>query len=202
MLVNAGFLYCWRLFPNLFNAQGLKKLLVAVTLASLCIWAILAFSFVSLARSEMLPIQLLGFGAFALQVIAGTAMCWSKTPAPRGSQKVGASTLVMRGLLAGSAIYFSVWLANLGNPLLAGVASVFPAIFLTTMISVWLAQGKAVPMGAVGPIMLGSSSVSVFSLSAIWTLPWLGVAVGALTSWLLAIMVVSIPCWFFLRSRD
>lgn len=202
MLVNAGFLYCWRVFPGVFTARGVRGLLAQVTFAALGIWSVLAFAFVSLAHSEAIPIHILGPVAFGLQVVAGVAMCWSKTLAPKGSKKVRLSTLAMRGLLAGGAIYFSVWLANLGNPLLAGVASVFPVIFLTTMVSVWLAQGKAVPMGAVGPIMLGSSSVSAYSLCAICSLPSFGIVVGPLVAWTVAILVVSLPSWLFLRSRQ
>ena len=39
-------------------------------------------------------------------------------------------------------------------------------IFLTTMVSLWLSQGEAVPSGAVGPMMLGASSVAVYALLA------------------------------------
>lgn len=201
MLVNALFLYCWRIFPTFFPTRSLRVLLVQVTLAALAVWAVLAIAFVSLAQSEWIPIQVLGFGCVAIQVFAGVATCWSDTPAPAGARRADLVTLLLRGVLAGSAIGFSVWLASLGSPLLAGMASVFPAIFLTTMISTWLTQGKAVPMGAVGPIMLGSSSVSAYALSAIWTLPWWGALWGSIASWLFAVCVVSVPAWIFLRRR-
>ena len=46
-------------------------------------------------------------------------------------------------------------IARLGGSIAAGVTAVFPAIFMTTMISLWLSQGEAVQVGAVGPMMLG-----------------------------------------------
>ena len=202
MLVNACFLYCWRFFPTRFSDGDLHRLLTKVALSALLVWAILALGLVTLARSGWIPIHVMGFSCLALQMAAGVASCRNYIPAPKGTQSVGLWTLLMRGLLAGSAISFSVWLAGLGNPVLAGVASVFPAIFLTTMISVWLAQGKAVPMGAVGPIMLGSSSVSVFALSAVWSLPALGALWGSLASWLFAVCVISVPAWLYLRAPE
>ena len=52
------------------------------------------------------------------------------------------------------------------------MASVFPAIFLTTMVSIWLSQGEAVQSGA-NLMMLGSSSVALYlclhcNLSGLW----------------------------------
>ena len=64
-------------------------------------------------------------------------------------------------------------------PILAGLASVFPAIFLTTMVALWLAQGADVPTGAAGPMMLGGSSVAMYSLIAPWALPEYGIYVGS-----------------------
>jgi hypothetical protein len=201
MLVNACFLYCWRVFPKHFKPQGLKTLLVKVALSALIVWTLVALAMITLARSEGIDTQTLGFLCLTLQILAGITSCWNHLPAPKGGRKVTLPTLFMRGLLAGSAISLSVAIAALGNPLVAGVASVFPAIFLTTMISVWLSQGQAVPMGAVGPIMLGSSSVSVFALTAAWSVPELGPMLGITISWLFSVLVVSIPAWFFLNKR-
>ena len=87
-------------------------------------------------------------------------------------------------------------------PLVSGIASVFPAIFLTTMVSVWLAQGEAVQSGAVGPMMLGSTSVSVFALIAASVLHlgplWLGLGL----SWIGSVLLVSIPAHLWLQRRQ
>ncbi|MCP4793368.1 MAG: hypothetical protein GY882_08585 [Actinomycetia bacterium] len=39
----------------------------------------------------------------------------------------------------------------------------FPAIFMTTMVGLWLSQGPDVPLGAAGPMLLGSTSVAVYA---------------------------------------
>src|SRR5690606_6179878 len=85
--------------------------------------------------------------------------------------------LLGRGLLAGAAVGVAVAIGGAGFPLLAGMASVFPAIFLTTMVSLWLAQGEAVPLGAVGPMILGSTSIAGYALAA------LGPGLGAAAAW-------------------
>ena len=86
--------------------------------------------------------------------------------------------------------------------MLAGVAAVFPAIFLTTMVSLWWSQGQAVPMGAVGPLVLGSGSVSAYALCAAFSLPALGPGWGSLVAWVAAVVVVTVPAWWWLRGRD
>ena len=135
------------------------------------------------------------------QLMFGLWACLGNPPAPKGSRLVGPATLAARGVLAAAAIGVSVWMAGLGIVLLAGIASVFPAIFLTTMVSVWLSQGEAVQAGAVGPLMLGSASVSLYAIAAAFSIPTLGVWLGCATAWLLAVGGISIPAWYWL-SRE
>ena len=86
-------------------------------------------------------------------------MCWNLKPAPKGKNSVSKKILAARGIVAAMAIGIAVLISSLGMPLLAGLASVFPAIFLTSMIALWLAQGPSVPLGAAGPMMMGGASV-------------------------------------------
>ena len=132
-----------------------------------------------------------------LQILLGIWACIHNPPAPKGNRRVGWQTLVLRGILAGGAIGCAVALSHLGA--LAGIASVFPAIFLTTMVSVWVSQGEAVQGGAVGPMMLGSSSVSVFALLVI---PFFGLfspLLAVIIAWLLAVLITSLPSVLLLR---
>ena len=116
-----------------------------------------------------------GLGALLIGIILGLWITLEHRHAPRGHNKVGPLTLAMRGVAAATAIGVAVWLSQLGSPLLAGMASVFPAIFLTSMVALWIAQGEDVPSGAVGPMMLGAMSVSFYALLATFTLPEFGV---------------------------
>lgn len=204
MLLNALFLWSWRALPGrLPAAWRLGPRLALVVVLSLSGWALGAVVVVqggATWRAAGLPMGPLGLGTTLLLLLSGLAACLRPLPAPRGARRVGLSTLLGRGLLAATAIGASVLVAATGQPLLAGIASVFPAIFLTTMLSLWLSQGQAVPVGAVGPMMLGSTSVATYALLASLALPALG-PWGALPAWLLATLGVSLPAGLWLRTR-
>ena len=207
MLLNVGFLYLWRVLPERLPSGSLGKQLSLMLLLSLGAWAVLAVlgvSTVELAsRAGIRPLWL-GLGASLLTAGAGLAATWTPRPAPKGKRKVSAAVILARGLLAAAAIGASVLIAR-GAPedgvgsLVAGMAAVFPAIFMTTMAGLWLSQGAAVPSGAVGPMMMGSCAVSAFSLLAAWLMPVLGAVPGCALSWVLSISLVSIPVALWLR---
>lgn len=203
MLINAVFLFTWRVLPpKLSPASSLYARLGMMSGASLGVWALCAGSFVGgmtyVPESLVLwvgivgQVLLLGFGVWA---------CWEGVPAPKGKRPVSALVLLSRGLLAGCAVGFSAWIAGLGFPILAGMSSVFPAIFLTTMVSIWLSQGEAVQAGAVGPMMLGSSSVALYALLCILTFPTLGTIGGVVSAWFGSILLVSVPAWWWLKRQ-
>jgi hypothetical protein len=104
-------------------------------------------------------------------------------------------------MLAAVAIAASVAIAARGNALAAGVASVFPAIFVTTMVSLWLAQGEAVPAGAVGPMMLGATSVAVYALLAAQLLPLWGPLWGSVAAWVTSALAVTLPATRWLLKK-
>lgn len=87
--------------------------------------------------------------------------------------------ICMRGTLAFFAILAGVGLSATGNIFASSLATMFPAVFLSTMVGLWIShevtipvnqmtvdhcvphnhKQAAVPCGAVGPIMFGSLSV-------------------------------------------
>lgn len=199
MFLNVLFLWLWRVLPPRVPARTLGVRLAAVTGLSLLAWGVGAVAMVVLARQVEQTI-LLGAGGFIAILSAGVAGCWHHRPAPRGRRRVGWGTLVARGVLAGSAVAGAVQIAASGHPLAAGVATAFPAIFLTTMLSVWISQGAAVQAGAVGPMMLGSASVVGYALAARFMFPLLGWP-GAIAAWILAVALVTVPAWRWLSKR-
>ena len=213
MFVNACFLYSWRVGPPIVKNRSQewyvdKTVPVWVSLGwmvvfSLGVWSIGAFMLVLLLRqlsSAVLPyISALSFFSIAF---FGWWACRAGVPTPKGTRPVSIPLLLSRGVLAGLAIGYSTWMASLGYPILAGMASVFPAIFLTTMLSVSLAQGQAVQAGAVGPMMLGSSSVAVYAILTSIFLPMFGTLPGMILSWVLSVCCVSLPAWFWLKRQQ
>ena len=104
---------------------------------------------------------LVGVVALVVTVFLGARACRNAPPSPKGNRRVGLRVLLLRGIGAGAAIACGVAMGRAGWMTAAGMASVFPAIFLTSMLATWMAQGKAVPIGASGPMMLGSVAVSI-----------------------------------------
>ena len=202
MLIDVGFLYLWRWVPPRLPAWGTRGRLAATGGLALAAWGLLAGVAVmamGAARGAGAPLILAGVGTAGTMIVVGVLACLDRPPAPGGSRPVGLVTLLARGVLAAAAIGAAVAIAALGGDLAAGVASVFPAIFLTTMVSLWLSQGEAVPSGAVGPMMLGASSVAVYALIASVTLPALGLVAGSAVAWVGAAGGVTVPAWLWMR---
>lgn len=205
MLVDAGFLWLWRVLPGRLPRLGLPALLALTTLLTLSAWAAAAAAALvvvdGLMQAGMAPLQVGGLFT-AVHVVVGVAACLTPLEAPKGREPVGWLALLVRGALAAVAIGVSVQIAALGSPAVAGIASIFPAIFLTTMVSLWWSQGQAVPAGAVGPMMLGATAVSGYALFATLLLPALGLVAGSLVSWILAATVFTVPSALWLQSRQ
>ena len=201
MLINGMFLGVWIVFPKYINKTNLK--LPITILVSLCTWAVLAFISLLIARQVtdgMISETMLGIiGLVALAILAVRFNIQSRD-APKGKNKVPLAILSIRGIAAGLAIAACLVLAELGLPFVAGLASAFPAIFLTSMVALWISQGPQVPQGAAAPMMLGGASVSVYALLAMWSLPSFGIVTGSIVAWFGAVGLWTIPAFLLLRK--
>ena len=199
MLINGCFLLVYVLVPPRLSSDGGGALVLTSTTA-LLVWSAFG-ALVLLALDPLLlrvaPMTLGLVGTLALAVM-GVLVARGPRPAPAGHRSPGPIEIMARGLAAGTAIGLAVYLSGLGLPLLAGLSSVFPAIFLTTMVGLWVSQGPDVPLGAAGPMLLGSTSVAVYACLAMWTLPALGVWWGSAVAWVRSLSVAdaaSAPTW-------
>jgi hypothetical protein len=200
MLLNAIFLWLWRVVPPRIPSWDFGKRLTIITTINLSMWfAGAAISVTLFPEQKSMSVGLI---ALIIGVLLGLWISLDHKPAPRGKNRVGPLMLACRGIAAATAIGLAVWLSQLGSPLLAGMASVFPAIFLTSMVALWIAQGEDVPSGAVGPMMLGAMSVSFYALLATFTLPEYGVLIGSVITWVASIGFVSVPAALWLRFND
>ena len=95
------------------------------------------------------------FALLLFTVCCGVALCWRLPPTPAGKNKVKWYVHLARGFVASLAIFASGVLSQSGSGVAAGAVSTFPAMFITTMVSVSLAQGTDVSTGAIGPLLLG-----------------------------------------------
>ena len=201
MLLDAAFLHSWRWLPRLITGSSVRARLFYIVCASLGLWFVVALGVVSSVQFYLPYIKWIG-GAAALAQLGYGLYASPPTVVERSTyQSASVSTLALRGIMAGGAIATAALIIAIGHPILAGVASVFPAIFLTVMVSVWLSQGPVAQDNAVGPMMLGSTSVSVYALVASWTLPQYGAVLGVSIAWCIAVGCVSLPCAAFLKRK-
>ena len=202
MLLNALFLGVWVMLPNHLST---RRPLLVTTLVSLIVWAcagVALLAVIGKATSQGVSHWTIGFIGLFLLIALAVRFNVQARPTPKGSRQVQWPVLVGRGGAAAFAIGCAVWLSSQGLPLLAGLAAVFPAIFLTSMVALWLAQGETVPQGAAGPMMLGGVSVAVYALVVMWSIPALGPVSGSVLAWFVAVGGWSYPVYLILRRRD
>ena len=201
MLLNALFLGAWLVLPRWFSNASRPLLLTSI--GALAVWFVLGMGVWFLLQNTVVGTLLTEqeLAVVGLALLSFIAVWFNRRPqpTPKGSNAVSKTVLFARGSMAAAAIGVSVWMAGLGFPLLAGLASVFPAIFLTSMVALWLAQGPTVPQGAAGPMMLGGASVAVYANIAMWSLPAYGVVVGSVVAWVGSVLGWSIPAFLVLR---
>lgn len=204
MCLNAMFLWLWRaLPPHLPRRWSVSAQVLVMSLCALSLWALGALLWVTSLRPLIHP-PLGALGATAMIVTLGLIATSGGGLSPKGRAPVSWLTLSARGLFAGVAVFAAVLLARSSSGVTSGVAAVFPAIFWTSMVSVWLSQGAAVSSGAVGPMMLGSSSVALYALTSVYFFERLGGPLGALCAWSSAVLFASLPAdrWLHRPSAD
>lgn len=203
MLLNALFLGAWLLLPRWFSNTAHPLLWTSI--GALVFWCVMGIGVLFLLQNTVVGMLLTEqeFAAVGLALLFFIAVWFNRRPqpTPKGANAVSKTVLLARGSMAAAAIGVAVWMAGLGFPLLAGLASVFPAIFLTSMVALWLAQGPTVPQGAAGPMMLGGASVAVYANIAMWSLPAYGALVGSLIAWVGSVVGWSLPAFILLKRR-
>ena len=201
MLMNGIFLSVWIYFPHYIKQEKLK--LISTTIFALAVW--LALAIFSLKVVELSPIQdlgnfIIGLIGFILLVLFSVLLNLNSIVAPKGENNVPLLILGCRGIAAALAIGFCLILAKPVLPLVAVLVSAFPAIFLTSMVALWLSQGSKVPRGAAAPMMLGGASVSVYALVSMYAIPEYGIVIGSIVTWFSSVILWTIPAFLVLRK--
>jgi hypothetical protein len=217
MAIDCTFLYIWRTLPRfaLIDRLSFHKKLVTLTALCLLSWFVLAtcaeLSIAAVTRNRLVPIEAIGVSFFVVSTLCGVAVVvLQPLPDPKAAKPVRKRTYFFRSLAAAAAIGASVLLASLDSSL-GGIFSTFPAIFVTTCVSLTLSHGGfEVSNGSTGPLILGCQSVSGYAMLFALLHPALVEALGraspaAATAlavplcWLLAVLGVSLPVFLFLR---
>ncbi|MHC4391824.1 MAG: hypothetical protein ACYS22_11000, partial [Planctomycetota bacterium] len=203
--LDVGFLWLWRVVPPRLPIASLQRRVLTTAALTLVAWSVgavaLALALDRLPGAANLALPL-GWFLAACTAAAGVLVSRRTVASPAGRRDVPASALVLRGVMAGAAIAVAVALTRVAGPTIAGVAAVFPAIFLTTMVSLALTHGEEVPAGAIGPMMLGATSVSGFALLTTATFPFAGLLGGTVLAWVGAVVGITLPAGLWLESRS
>jgi hypothetical protein len=217
MATNAVFLLLWRELPASAAFQSLHFLSTAyaklafMIVCSLCVWAAGASGMLLLLsqlHAWQWNFRVPGVVLFVALVAFGVAISvWKHVPAPPGTHKPHWFVYVLRGILAGVAVGSAILVSRISD-FVAGLASTFPAIFLTSMVSLWLSQGAAVQSGSVGPMILGSTAVSGFAFAFAELLPALqshmsltaAAFVCAACAYIITLLTCTLPSIRFLRA--
>ena len=201
MMVNGLFLGVWIVLPK--YVANSKNPLVITTICSIMSWAIFAYLALEIANYTTainLSPFMLGVLGLCFLILVSVFFNIKTRPSPKGNNKVPLPILMARGIAAAVAIGCALLLAKLGEPLIAGLASAFPAIFLTSMVALWISQGITVPQGAAAPMMLGGASVAVYALIVMWSIPNFGIIIGSSVAWVGSVMMWSFPAYVILRK--
>jgi hypothetical protein len=200
---NAVFLIMWREIPDLHAfqhaacLQSLAAKLALIVVVSLSVWTICATLMLLLlnaTQSWNWNFRVVGIFFFLVSISFGIAIAsWKYVPSPKGNYKPHWFVYVLRGVLAGVAVGSAVLLSRVSD-FISGIASAFPAILMTSMVSLWISQGTAVQGGAVAPLILGTAAVSAFALTYAELVPLLAArgTLGSNNHYLFGIFVYSI----------
>ena len=88
--------------------------------------------------------------------------------------------IVMRMMFAGTVVAVSVIVADSAGPYWAGLLSTFPAVMLSTLVILSLAQGPAFASGTAKVLALSSTNILAFALVATVAYPRVGLAAGTI----------------------
>ncbi|EFC42526.1 hypothetical protein NAEGRDRAFT_80387 [Naegleria gruberi] len=129
----------------------------------------------------------------------------SNTPTSPEKKKFKKSRLIIFALRIGlpfCLVSISVLLNAMQLTLLAGLFASFPTIYMTTLFTLWIGnEDETLAVESVGPMMLGSCSVSLYSMIACPTMFSWNLLAGAFVAYGCAVVGINIPAFFYLRWR-
>ncbi|KAL9646205.1 hypothetical protein ABK040_008078 [Willaertia magna] len=227
--ISTIFLLCWKVIPYLLDKlseresvkesklykywKGLsetkRKVMKALTvcLIALFVWFCFGCSWLILQQLVVIPDIVLicvSVGVTMISLLLAITVCWNtKELKEAPKKKTKGFIILLRALLPFVFISTCVLLAHQEQfRVVAGLLAGFPTIFTTTLLTLWIGQEEAVTLNVVGPMMLGSTSVSVFTCLACPTILHWNLFAGLAFSYDIAVICINVPSYFFLRWRS
>jgi len=163
-----------------------RKNIGQAVLSSLTLWFVLAYVVVR-SQFDNYAISLLACGFFFLLSFLLMEKVFRVASIRGRAIRYSPSLLFARALTGGLTVTLAVYLGKIGGPLWGGIFSVFPAMFISTMLATYFAHGPLFSAGVMKSAMLGALSVVAYAVMVRSTyLPlglWLGTFVSMLVSY-------------------
>lgn len=91
--------------------------------------------------------SILGIIAAILTFITGIIGCWNLQKKENVKKHATKAELIFRAIVGGSVMCGPIILSHLDLGILSGLFSVFPGLFLSTMVLLWFTHGFTIPSG-------------------------------------------------------
>jgi uncharacterized membrane protein (GlpM family) len=171
--VNCLFLACYIYFVR-------KNILKAIV-SSLFLWSLISYFLVRVHFSNY-PISLVGYGML-LAISFFLVEKVFKIASVKGKKVVYTPLLIAsRALIGGSVVALAVYLGKVGGPILGGMFSMFPAMFISTMLVTYHSQGALFSAGTMKSSMVSGISIVIYSIIARYTYLPFGLGLGTFVS--------------------
>ena len=150
-------------------------------LASLSLWGLLSFGLI-LLKFDNYFFSIVGYilslilSYYLLEYVLRVQSLSGK------KQKYTRSIILMRGLISGFIIAFSVYIGKVGGPILGGMFSMFPAMFISTILITYFSQGPLFSAATMKSSMLSGISIVIYSVLVRYTYTSMGILWGTLVS--------------------
>lgn len=163
--------YLWLIKKGLWPALG----------ASILLWLVFAFGLALFKFSHYWALMA-GY-LFILLVSVWVVEKKLKIKSVSGKKLVYTpGVILMRGLISGSIIAFSVLMGKISGPLIGGMFSCFPAMFISTIIVTYNSRGSVFSAATMKSAVLSTISLVVYSTAVRHSYLPLGIIWGSLFS--------------------
>lgn len=110
--------------------------------------------------------------------------------------------MVSRAIFSGTVMVTTVVLSKFGGPILGGSFSAFPVVFISTLVITYFSRGLEFSRAMAKPLMTsGIVNVIVYVTAVRYMYPAMGLVVGTLGSYAIALISGYITYWFISRSH-
>ncbi|UCE19546.1 MAG: DUF3147 family protein [Gemmatimonadota bacterium] len=115
---------------------------------------------------------------------------------------VSPGQLSLRALFSGGIIALAVWLSRVSNPTIGGMFSVFPAVFISTLVIAYQVRGLEFSRALTKPMMIsGMINVVVYAVCVRYLYLSVGIGLGTLLAFLIS-LVSAYGTYLLARSKQ